>query len=69
MTIVYNWFFGVISLSGLKENKQPVELATRYFFSQFWAEFSRDVLSEFYYEDTDHIRSEKVKLEEAKLKA
>jgi hypothetical protein len=63
MTIVNNWYFGVVSLSSLKQDKVPALLATRYFFAQFWTEFSRDVLQEFYYEDLEVLRAEKVKLE------
>ena len=68
MTIVYNWIFGVLSLSSLKENKSPVELATRYFFSQFWTEFSRDVLQEFFYADSEHVKAMKIKQDDEKMK-
>ena len=53
MTIIWNWFFGVVTLSSFNADAMPVELVSRYLFSQFWVEFSRDVISEFYYEDIE----------------
>lgn len=62
MTIVWNWFFGVVALSSFYSDVMPVELVSRYLFSQFWAEFSRDVISEFYYEDVEIFHKERMKL-------
>ena len=47
---------GVASFSSaFEENEDPRKdsqlLATRYFFSQFWCEFTSEVLIEFYNED------------------
>jgi hypothetical protein len=53
--IVYNDVLGVATLASLDENTDkenaPQLLATRYFFSQFWCEFTAEVLREFLQED------------------
>ena len=50
--IVHNDVLCVASLADDNENlKVPQDLATRYFASQFWCEFTKKVLNEFLEED------------------
>lgn len=53
--VVFNDVMAVATFSSLDEfvddRKESQLLATRYFFSQFWCEFTADVLQEFYTED------------------
>lgn len=52
--IVYNDILGVATLSSQRlpsDSGSEQLLATRYFFSQFWCEFTGDVLRQFYSED------------------
>lgn len=53
--MVFNDVMGVATFSSQDEfmdvRKEAQLLATRYFFSQFWCEFTAEVLQEFFAED------------------
>jgi len=53
--VVFNDVMGVATFSSQDEfmdvRKEAQLLATRYFFSQFWCEFTAEVLQEFFAED------------------
>jgi len=55
-TIVYNYYFGVVTLSSFAHDYEPVLFSTRYWFSQFWAEFSRDVLGDFHEQELQMLK-------------
>ena len=44
------------------------QLAARYYFTQFWAEFTIEVLQEFQHEDVEHRRQAIFMIEEAEKK-
>jgi len=50
-TIIYNQIFAVASIASTKIENELQKISTRYFFSQFWSEFTKEVLTEFYLED------------------
>ena len=60
--VVFNNVMAVATFSSLDEfvdeRKESQLLATRYFFSQFWCEFTSDVLQEFYHEDVIYRQQE-----------
>ena len=49
--IVSNWLFAVACLASPSGDITAQKLAARYFFSQFWAEFTIEVLQDFHDED------------------
>ena len=52
ITIIHNDVLGVATLGVNDKNTETVQLLTaRYFMSQFWCEFTKEVLSEFLTED------------------
>lgn len=66
--VVFNDVLGVATFANLPESSETEKindnmdqqlLATRYFFSQFWCEFTQEVLVEFYQEDLLYREQEK----------
>ena len=47
MLVVSNWLLGVACLASKEEDLTAQKLAARYYFTQFWAEFTVEVLHEF----------------------
>lgn len=47
LIVVWNKLLGLVSLAPSQGDLNAQKLAARYYFSNFWAEFSSDVLSEF----------------------
>ena len=56
MLIVSNWLIGVACLGSKLEDQMAQELAARYFLTQFWAEFTIEVLQDFQMEDVEFRR-------------
>ena len=63
--IINNWYIGVLALCSQAGDIDAQELAARYFLTQFWAEYTIDVLYEFNSEDMTVQRDEKIAKEEA----
>ena len=51
MIVIYNYLIGCACLCSKDGDKYAQELAGRYFFTQFWAEFTIEVLTEFHKHD------------------
>lgn len=51
MNIVYNNIFAVATMSGKRVDPAMHMIMTRYYFSQLWCEFTKEVLTEFLDED------------------
>ena len=54
MIIVSNWLLGAACLASKEGDFTAQKLAARYYFTQFWAEFTVEVLHDFQVEDTEH---------------
>ena len=62
VTLVWNTIFAIASFSPLVQTpNMSSELVTRFFFTQFWKEFSREALIIFYQEDYKHQKALKNK--------
>jgi hypothetical protein len=51
VNIVYNNVFAVATMSGKRVDVTMHHIMTRYYFSQLWCEFTKEVLTEFLDED------------------
>ena len=51
LVIINNWYIGVLALCSLTGDIGAQELAARYYLTQFWAEYTIDVLYDFNNED------------------
>ena len=65
MIIVYNWLIGVACLGSKTEDQSAQELAARYFLTQFWAEFTIEVLQDFQMDDVEYRRQRVTAIDEA----
>ena len=54
--IVYNWLIGAACLASADGEEKAQILAARYYLTQFWREFSIEVLHEFQIEDVEYRR-------------
>ena len=54
MIIVSNWLLGAACLASKEGDFTAQKLAARYYFTQFWAEFTVEVLHDFQVEDIEH---------------
>ena len=54
MIIVSNWLLGVACLASKEGDFTAQKLAARYYFTQFWAEFTVEVLHDFQVDDIEH---------------
>ena len=68
LIVISNWLFGVACLASRSGDTAAQQLASRYYFSQFWAEFTIEVLQEFQMEDIEHRKKVLIKEEEYKKK-
>ena len=67
LIVISNWLFGVACLGSRLGDKAAQDLASRYYFSQFWAEFTIEVLQTFQEEDIDY-RKKMLQAEEDRIK-
>ena len=54
MIIVSNWLLSAACLASKEGDFTAQKLAARYYFTQFWAEFTVEVLHDFQVEDIEH---------------
>ena len=54
--VVSNWLLGVACLASRDGDFTAQKLAARYYFTQFWSEFTVEVLHDFNVEDIEHRR-------------
>lgn len=65
LIVISNWLFGVACLAPETGESSAQDLAARYFFTQFWGEFTIEVLQDFSNDDKEHRRQQLKAIEEA----